>query len=229
MSNASTALEQVLDDVELARHLGAAEDRRERSRGGAEQHSEMLQLGGHQESRPRVPHVGNHADGRRVGAVRRPERVVRVEVRELRQGRRERRVVPFLRGVEAQVLEQDDAARPGLVDGLPGRVPHAVGPRSGPARRAAPRSRSATGPRLSSGRGRPPGRPRCEASTSVAPRSSAWRRVGRAARMRVSSPTAPSAIGTLKSTRIRDAPAGQVEGSADRSLGHTGQRRRGSG
>ena len=52
------------------------------------------------------------ADGRGVRAMRRAEGVVHVDVRVRRERRRERRVVGFLFRVEAQVLEQDDLARP---------------------------------------------------------------------------------------------------------------------
>ena len=48
----------------------------------------------------------------------------------------------------------------------------------------------------------PFGRPRCEARIAVAPCSSAYVIVGSDARMRVSSPTTPFSIGTLKSTRM---------------------------
>src|SRR5690606_10095242 len=55
-----------------------------------------------------------------------------------------------------------------------------------------------------SGFGLPFGRPKCESSTTTAPRSSSARMVGMAARIRVSSDTRPSSSsGTLKSTRTR--------------------------
>ena len=62
-------------------------------------------------------------------------------------------------------------------------------------------NRVAMGARLSSGAGLPFGRPRWLASTTVAPRSSAYLIVGSEARMRVSSPMTPFSSGTLKSTR----------------------------
>ena len=51
-------------------------------------------------------------DRRGVRAMRRPERVVDVDVGVRRERRREVRVVGLLLGVEAQVLEQEDLARP---------------------------------------------------------------------------------------------------------------------
>src|SRR6266478_1883910 len=51
--------------------------------------------------------------------------------------------------------------------------------------------------------GPPFGRPRCEASTSLPPFSIASFNVGSVSRMRVSSVTAPSFNGTLKSTRMK--------------------------
>lgn len=64
-----------------------------------------------------------------------------------------------------------------------------------------PASRPATGARLMPGTTRPFGRPRCEAMIGSPPRSRISFRVGREARMRVSSATPPSRSGTLKSTR----------------------------
>src|SRR5690606_19370733 len=64
-------------------------------------------------------------------------------------------------------------------------------------------SRSAAGARESSGTTCPLGRPRWEQSTTRAFRPSRSSIVGRAAPIRVSSVTRPSASGTLKSTRTR--------------------------
>ena len=73
----------------------------------------------------------------------------------------------------------------------------------------------------------PFGRPRCETSTSEAPRSRSGSIVGSAARMRVSSATRPPSSGTLKSTRtstrlpadlgVADAGLGEASSADDRS------------
>src|SRR3954466_11104749 len=60
---------------------------------------------------------------------------------------------------------------------------------------------AATGRSEYSGFGLPFGRPRCDATITVAPRPGACRSVGSEARTRVSSPIVPFLIGTLKSTR----------------------------
>ena len=83
-----------------------------------------------------------HALGRRVRAMARSERVVHVEVGELRQLLRERRVVLLLLLVEADVLEQRRGCGP---EPAPARWP------SSPARR---RSRWRSSPRWSSSRAR---------------------------------------------------------------------------
>ena len=60
-----------------------------------------------------------------------------------------------------------------------------------------------TGTRLYFSTRSPFGRPRCEARITRAPCSNAYWIVGSAARMRVSSSTLPSLMGTLKSTRMK--------------------------
>jgi hypothetical protein len=49
----------------------------------------------------------------------------------------------------------------------------------------------------------PFGRPRCDSRITRQPSERRWRIVGTAAWMRVSSPTTPFLMGTLKSTRVR--------------------------
>src|SRR2546427_2262045 len=73
---------------------------------------------------------------------------------------------------------------------------------SGTGRRRISARRFATGASVSFASG-PFGRPRCETSPTAAPAPRSARRVGSAARMRVSSATAPCSSGTLKSTRTR--------------------------
>ena len=106
--------EQVADDLELARDLGAAEDADERPRRRLQERAEMLQLLRHQHPGGGIRHVAHHADRRRVGPVRGAEGVVDVGVARGRQGSRERGVVGLFAGVEAQVLEQHHAAGTGL-------------------------------------------------------------------------------------------------------------------
>ena len=157
----------------------------------------------HEEPGHGRPEMPRDALRRGVGPVRGGEGVVHVDVAEPRQRPRERGIVRLLARVEAEVLEEEHAARrqrPGLAldgradavrgqrDGLPEERPEA--PRHGGERELRLR------PALS-------GRPRCEATTIArAPRARAWRSVGSAARIRASSLTSPSRpSGTLKSTR----------------------------
>ena len=105
------ARDQVLDDLELVRHLRAAEDRDERPVGMLEHAAEVLDFRRHQQPGGRLLDVMDDALGRRVRAMRRAEGVVDVDVGERRELARERRVVLLFLGVEPQVLEQDDAAR----------------------------------------------------------------------------------------------------------------------
>ena len=106
--------QEVIDDLELARDLGAAEDADERPRGRGEERPEMLELVHHQQPGRGVGNAARHADGRGVGPVRGPEGVVDVGVARGGQGVRERGVVGLFPGVEAQVLEQHDAGGAGL-------------------------------------------------------------------------------------------------------------------
>ena len=74
--------------------------RHERARRGGQQGPEVLELAVQQQSRRRVGDVGDDAGGRGVGAVRRAERVVDVDVGQRRQRRpREVCVVRLLLGV----------------------------------------------------------------------------------------------------------------------------------
>ena len=73
----------------------------------------MIELLHHQQPGRGVGDAPRHADGRGVGPVRGPEGVVDVGVAGRGQGGRERGVVGLFPGVEAQVLEQHDAAGAG--------------------------------------------------------------------------------------------------------------------
>ena len=86
--------------------------------------------------------------------------------------------------------------------------------------------------RLMSGRFCPLGRPKCDSSSTIAPRSLSSAIVGTAARSLVSSLIAPSCIGTLKSTRTSTRLPVRSAGRSSRVLkpGHSaqlGHRRRG--
>ena len=169
------AAEEVLDDLDLVRHLGAAQDRDERPLRRLERRAKVLEFVLHQEAGRRLRQQLRHAFGRGVRAVARPERVVHVEVGQFGQLLRERRVVLLFFRVEADVLEEHDAValRLRLLDRPARRLAHAVvGERSPPGRAARPDA-SATGSRLNSGLGPPFGRPRCDARMTVAPCSSA--------------------------------------------------------
>ncbi len=81
-------------------------------RSGLLEHAaEMLELGGHQQARRGFLHVPDDAFRRRVRPMRRSERVVDVDVREIGELLREGGVVLFFLRVEAQILEQHDAMR----------------------------------------------------------------------------------------------------------------------
>jgi len=119
------AAEEVLDDADLVRYLGAAEDGDERRLGRAEEAREELDLAEEEEARRLLAEVLRHARGRRVRAVGGTERVVHVDVRQTRERPGEARVVRLLLGVEAEVLEQDRAVGP--ADEPLRRVADAVG------------------------------------------------------------------------------------------------------
>ena len=135
--------------------------------------------------------------------MRRAERVVHVDVAQRGQPLREAGIVLLFFGVEAQVLEQHDAAGGCAAHGGLGRGTDAVfGKRNGAAEQLTRYARRPGGGSCP-GFGLPLGRPRCDARiTHPAPASSAYLIVGSDSRMRVSSPMTPSLSGTLKSTRM---------------------------
>ena len=103
--------EQVLDHLDLVRHLGAAEDRDERALGRFERVPEILQFLFHQQPGRRARQRLRDRFNRRVRPMRRAKRIVHVQIGERGEGRRELRIVLFFFGMESEVLEQDDAAR----------------------------------------------------------------------------------------------------------------------
>ena len=95
---------EVLEHCQLVVDLGAAGDEHERMLDVAEQPAEMIELG--EEQQPRVGRQEvRDGLGRAVGAMRRAERVVHVEVVAVRELARIPLVVLRLARVEAGVLE----------------------------------------------------------------------------------------------------------------------------
>ena len=102
-------MQECVDDTELVAHLRPAENRDEGPLWRGEQSTENLDLACQQPTRGRRQHE-RRSDDRRVRPVRGAERVVDVDVAQLGQVRGERRIVRFLAGVEAQVLDQHHPA-----------------------------------------------------------------------------------------------------------------------
>ena len=126
------AAEERLDQGQLVGDLGAPEDRDERARGGVEDPREGGELLLHQEPGHGRPEMPRDALRRGVGPVRGGEGVVHVDVAEPRQRPRERGIVRLLARVEAEVLQEEHAARrqrPGLA--LDGRADAVGGQRDG--------------------------------------------------------------------------------------------------
>ncbi len=101
--------DQVAEQVELGGDFRAADDGRQRALGLLQRGAEMFQFFLHEAPRSGGQQTRD-ALGRGVGAVRRREGVVHVDVAQRREGLGEARVVGFFLRVEAQVLQQGDAA-----------------------------------------------------------------------------------------------------------------------
>ena len=102
------ARDQVFDDLDLVRDLGAAENGDERPLGIADRGAEVAQLLLHEQPGTRFRHqTDDRLDGC-VCAMRRAERVVDINVAQGREPLREFEVVLFFLRVEAEVLEQHD-------------------------------------------------------------------------------------------------------------------------
>ena len=202
--------QQVADDADLVADLGAAQNRQERLGWGFSvalpRYSSSFSI-----SSPAAlfSHEVRDALGAGVGAVRRAEGVVDVDIAELGQLLGERRIVLLLFGVVAHVFQQQGLSA--LQLGWPSPRPacrrsRARSRRSGRGPCTRPAGCAAARPPASGcslGSGLPLGRPRCETRISLAPWRSAYSMVGSVSRMRVSSVTRPSSSGTLKSTRIK--------------------------
>ena len=181
----------------------------------------------HQEAGDGRLEEARDALGGRVRAVRRAERVVHVEVAEPRERRARalRRSSPRPPRKRVFSSSSDRRRRRAIVRRRRrGVVSVLVDEAHRVLRAAARRGARATGSSEYFASGFPFGRPRCESSTTRAPRSSSASIVGSAARMRVSSVTRAPSSGTLKSTRTsarlpRSAASRKI---ADRLLGHHG-------
>ena len=105
-------LQEALDHLDLVAHLGAAEDRHERTVGRLDQLEQRAHLAFQQQPcGPRLHQLrGPH--GRGVRAVRGAEGVVDVDIGERRERRRELRIVLSLARLVTDVLEHQDL--PGL-------------------------------------------------------------------------------------------------------------------
>ena len=191
--------DQVAEQVELGRDLGAADDRGHRPLRRVERLAERVELGLHAAPGIGRQHVAE-AFGRGVRAVRGGERVVDPEVAELRQLRDEGRVVLLLAFVEAGVLQAQDVAGLHRGDRCGGLVADAVlGERDRPPEHARHflRDRLAATAMGST----PFGRPKCESRITLPPLSAISLMVGACRSMRVASVTLPFSVGTLRSTR----------------------------
>ena len=101
--------QQIAEQVELGRHLGAADDRGHRPLRMLERLAERLEFGLHGAAGIGRQHVAE-AFGRGMRAVRGGEGVVDPDVAELGQRGDEGRVVLLLARVEAGVLQAEDVA-----------------------------------------------------------------------------------------------------------------------
>ncbi len=117
--------DEILQKVQLGRDLRAADDAEDRTLRIAERRLQRLQLLLHREAGIGRQEM-REALGRGVGAVRRREGVVDVEIAERRHLGRERRIVLLLAGVIAGVLHQDHPAGRQRVDRRPGGRADAV-------------------------------------------------------------------------------------------------------
>ena len=132
-------VEQVHDELDLVRHLGAAEDGEKRPRGRVERLGKVVELLLQQEAAQALRQL--HADHARVRAVRRAKGVVDVDVAQLGQRRRKRgdvvlgrlelgavglHALALLGHVEPQVFQQQHRPRRGRRARRLGRRAHAV-------------------------------------------------------------------------------------------------------
>ena len=195
----STLREQALEDRELGRDLGAADDRDQRPLRLLERRSSASSSAA--SSGPAQATGANSRDAvrGRLGAVRGAEGVHDEDVAQRRHLLRELFVVLLLALVEAHVLEQHDLA------GRRSRRRRASpsSKRTVPAEQLA-RALARPARARTPARTRPPsGRPRCDITITRAPASSAaWMRRQRRADARVARDLAVLRPGTFRSSRI---------------------------
>ena len=120
--------QQVIDQRNLVRDLGSAEDREERPLGRTEHAPEEVDLAREQEAAGSHGELLGESDHRRVRAMRRAERVVDVGVAETSERAGEARLLLrlLLPRVEAQVLQQQHLTWPERARCPLGRGAHAV-------------------------------------------------------------------------------------------------------
>ena len=199
-SRMSARRESTRKRVDLARDLGAAEDRGERPF-RLEQPRQLADL--LLEEQPRALLL------RGARARRRPRRGrgARRRRRRPRRPPRATRAPSRTRGRWTLRPRGSAGSRAGGPRRRPARLPPGRPRARRSRRRSAPAlpsfsaNRTATGDSDSSGLRLPLALPRCEAQITRAPRSRASRTVGSVSTIRVSSETRPSSSGTLKSTR----------------------------
>ena len=200
-------VQQVVDHVDLAGDLGAADDGDEGPVRLGEHLAQEVQFFFHQQAGGRLCNEVGDALGGGVGAVRAAEGVVDVEVAQFGELLGEGGIVGLLFRMEAQVLQQQRLPGLQLARHLLGDLADAVG-REGHVLRLVEdlveqhAQTRRQGRRLIDSTGLPLGRPRCEQRMTLALWRSAYSMVGRVSRMRVSSVMTPSFSGTLKSTRM---------------------------
>ena len=191
--------DEVFQQVDLGRDLGAADDRDHRLGRRFQRLAQRVELGLHGAAGIGRQLVAE-AFGRGMRAVRRRERVVDPDVAELGQFGDEGRIVLFFFLVEAGVFQAEDVAvlhrrdglGRGLADAVVGEGDRLLDDLS-PARR---RPASANPWRRV-----PSGRPKCASRMTLPPLSEISVMVGATRSSRVASVTRPFSMGTLRSTR----------------------------
>ena len=197
-------LHEVLHDFDFVGNFRAAQNGDERALGIRDGFAQIGQLFFHQQACGGLLDELRDADDGSVSAVSGAERVAD-EKAVAKRGElfREFGIVGFFFGVVAHVFEEQDVAVFERLALRFGFRAHAIGSQTQRACRAAPAISRRPERALYLGSTLPFGRPRCEASTSRAPRSEASRSVGSSfanARVVVHF----SAVqGTLKSTRMK--------------------------
>ena len=111
ISSVSASSRKAVDHGDLVRHLRSAEDGHERARRVLEHAGKCLHLALEQVPGGAIGDELGHSHGRRVGAVGGAERVVDIHIGQLRESRRQLRVVLGLAGLIADVLKHQYVAR----------------------------------------------------------------------------------------------------------------------